>query len=55
MGEDEPAAFAHELPLTPEEREFATWLSRIESRRVRKRLIDLARSLAEDEPVSAEA
>ena len=55
VGEDEPAAFAHELPLTPEEREFATWLSRIESRRVRKRLIDLARSLAEDEPVSAEA
>jgi transcriptional regulator with XRE-family HTH domain len=47
VGEDAPAAFAHELPLTPEEREFATWLSRIESRRVRKRLLELARSLAE--------
>ena len=57
VGEDGPAAFTHELPLTPEEREFAASLSRISSRRVRKRLIDLARSNAgeEDAAVAPEA
>ncbi|WP_158916429.1 helix-turn-helix domain-containing protein [Caulobacter sp. S45] len=45
----EPATFVRELPLTPEEREFATWLSQIESRRVRKRLLDLVRTLADTE------
>lgn len=57
----EHPSFAHELPLTPEEREFASNLSRIESRRVRKRLLELVRTLAEeaegdelDEPVRME-
>ena len=44
-GDAEP--FMHELPLTPEERELAALLSRIESKRVRKRLLDLVRALAE--------
>ncbi len=48
VGESETSTFAHEMPLTPEEREFASNLSRIENRRVRKRLLELVRSLAED-------
>ena len=55
--EGAPSAFAQEMPLTPEEREFASWLSRIESRRVRKRLLELVRTLAdtgEEGGVSAE-
>ncbi|MGC1302714.1 MAG: helix-turn-helix transcriptional regulator [Caulobacteraceae bacterium] len=47
VGEAESASFTHEMPLTPEEREFASWLSRIESRRVRKRLLELVRTLAD--------
>ncbi len=45
---EEPApSFVHELPLTPEERELAALLSRIESKRVRKRVLELVRTLAE--------
>ncbi len=43
----EPAPFVHELSLTPEERELASLLSRIDDRRVRRRLLELVRSLAE--------
>ena len=42
----EAAATSIELPPTPEERQFAGLLSRIESRAVRKRLLELVRSLA---------
>ena len=49
VGEDESATFVHELPLTREERDFAACLSRIEDRRVRKRLVELARVLAESD------
>ena len=42
----ETAATSIELPPTPEERQFAGLLSRIESRPVRKRLLELVRSLA---------
>jgi transcriptional regulator with XRE-family HTH domain len=56
VAEDQAAAFVHEMPLTPEEREFASWLSRIESRRVRKRLLELVRTLADrgEDAASAE-
>jgi transcriptional regulator with XRE-family HTH domain len=50
----EHPSFAHELPLTPEEREFAANLSRIESRRVRKRLLELVRTLAEEAEEAAD-
>ena len=54
--EGEATPFVHEMPLTPEEREFASWLSRIESRRVRKRLLELVRTLADrgDDAASVE-
>ena len=44
-GAGEP--FVHDLPLTPEERELTGLLSRIESKRVRRRLLELVRTLAE--------
>ena len=44
---EDPAAFVHDLPLTPEERLFTGLLSRIESKQVRKRLLELVKSLAE--------
>ncbi len=47
VAEDAPAAFVHDLPLTPEERLFTGLLSRIESKQVRKRLLELVKSLAE--------
>ena len=47
FAESEQAAFVHDLPLTPEEREFSSLLSRIENRRVRRRLLELVRSLAD--------
>ena len=47
VAEGERAAFVHDLPLTPEERELTALLSRIESKRVRRRLLELVRSLAD--------
>jgi transcriptional regulator with XRE-family HTH domain len=47
VAEPERAAFVHDLPLTPEERELTALLSRIESKRVRRRLLELVRSLVE--------
>ena len=47
VAEDGAATFIHELPLTPEERELTGLLSRIDSKRVRKRLLELVRTLAE--------
>ena len=47
VAEVEPVPFVHELPLTPEERELVGLLSRIDNRRVRRRLLDLVRTLAE--------
>ncbi len=44
---EEGAPFVHDLPLTPEERLFAGQLSRIESKQVRKRVLELVRSLAD--------
>ena len=44
---EESAAFIHDLPLTPEERLFTGLLSRIESKRVRKRLLELVKTLAD--------
>ena len=45
---EEAAAFVHDLPLTPEERTFVGSLSRITSKQVRKRLLELAKSLADN-------
>ncbi len=47
VAEDAPAAFVHDLPLTPEERLVAGSLSRIENKQVRKRLVELVKSLAD--------
>ncbi|WP_174300732.1 helix-turn-helix domain-containing protein [Caulobacter sp. S45] len=47
VAEESPAAFVHDLPLTPEERLFTGLLSRIDSRQVRKRLLELVKTLAE--------
>ena len=47
VAEDSPAAFVHDLPLTPEERLFIGSLSRIESKQVRKRLLELVKSLVD--------
>ena len=47
VAETEGSAFVHETPLTPEERELVTLLSRIDNRRVRRRVLELVRSLAE--------
>ena len=47
VAEKEHTPFVHDLPLTPEERELASLLSRIESKRVRRRLLELVRSMAE--------
>ena len=47
VAEKERPPFVHDLPLTPEERELASLLSRIESKRVRRRLVELVRSMAE--------
>ena len=44
---EDAAAFVHDLPLTPEERTFVGSLSRITSRQVRRRLLEVAKSLAE--------
>ena len=47
VGEEAAPGFVHELPLTPEERELAAMLSRIENKRVRRRVLELVRTLAE--------
>jgi transcriptional regulator with XRE-family HTH domain len=47
VAEPGQAGFVHELPLTPEERELTALLSRIGDRRVRRRLLELVRTLAE--------
>ena len=47
VAEVAPTPFVHERPPTPEEKEFASLLSRIENRRVRRRLLELVRSLAQ--------
>ena len=47
VAEREHAPFVHDLPLTPEERELTALLSRIENRRVRRRVLELVRALAE--------
>ena len=44
---EEVATFVHDLPLTPEERLFTGLLSRIESRQVRRRLLELVKSLTD--------
>jgi transcriptional regulator with XRE-family HTH domain len=48
VSEGAATPFVHDMPLTPEERELTAMLSRIQSRRVRRKLLDLVRSLAED-------
>ena len=47
VAEDDRTPFVHDLPLTPEERDLTAMLSRIESKRVRRRLLELVRTLAE--------
>ena len=47
VAEAERAPFVHDMPLTPDERELASLLSRIDNKRVRRRLLELVRSLAE--------
>jgi transcriptional regulator with XRE-family HTH domain len=48
VAESAPTPFVHDMPLTPEERELSALLSRIESKRVRRKLLELVRSLADD-------
>ena len=56
VAEDKATPFVQETPLTPEERELVTLLSQIENRRVRRRVLELVRSLAEaDRGASTEA
>jgi transcriptional regulator with XRE-family HTH domain len=47
VSETDGPAFDHDLALTPEELELTALLSRIGSRRVRRRVLDLVRALAE--------
>ncbi len=47
VAEVAPTPYVHEMPLTPEERELVALLSRIDNRRVRRRLLELVRTLAE--------
>ena len=55
VAEDEQAAFVHETPPSPEEREMALLMSRITDRRVRRRLLELVRSMGDSgaEPPAA--
>ncbi len=55
VAERERTPFVHDLPLTPEEQELAALLSRIESKRVRRRVLELVRTLAEASLDDAEA
>lgn len=43
------ATFEHEAPLTPEGRELASTFGRISRPKVRKRFLELAKALAEEE------
>lgn len=45
----EGAAFVHDLVMTPEGMELAALFPKIKRNRVRRRLLDLVRTLAEDE------
>jgi hypothetical protein len=49
------ASFAHEFLLTQEGIDLASLFPKVRQRRVRRRLVDLVRSLTEDEDVGAEA
>jgi transcriptional regulator with XRE-family HTH domain len=51
--EPEAASFAHDFLMTQEGIDLANLFPKIEHRRVRRRLVDLVRSLAEDDPTGA--
>ena len=48
-GEAESSAFVHELVMTPEGMELATLFPRLKRTKVRRRILDLVRSLVEDD------
>ncbi len=47
VAEGNAAAFVHDLPLTPEERELVSGFSRLDDRRLRKQVVGLVRAVAE--------
>ena len=47
VAEGDTAAFVHDLPLTPEERELIGWFGRLDDRRMRKQIVGLVRAIAE--------
>ena len=49
VAEDEQAAFVHEMAPSPEEREMALLMSRIADKRVRRRLLELVRSMGDSD------
>ena len=53
--EDAQTTFVHEMPPSPDEREVALLMSRIADKRVRKRLLELVRSLGEAPSPAAES
>jgi transcriptional regulator with XRE-family HTH domain len=54
-GPPDSASFAHEFLLTQEGIDLASLFPKVRQRRVRRRLVDLVRSLTEDEEAEAEA
>lgn len=46
---EEGEAFVSEQPLTPEERQVVAWLQRIDNRRLRRPLLEMIRTLAEED------
>jgi len=52
-GEVDSSAFVHELVMTPEGMELAALFPRLKRARVRRKILDLVRSLVEDENETA--
>lgn len=48
VSESEDAEFDHEIPLTPEQRELVNLFDRIDSRKIRKVVLNLVRTIHEE-------
>ena len=48
VAEGDAAAFVHDLPLAPEERELVSWFGLLDDRRIRKQILGLVRAVAEN-------
>jgi hypothetical protein len=48
VSEDGSAEFDHEIPLTPEQRELVSLFDRIDSRKIRKVVLNLVRTIHEE-------